>query len=504
MPSARRVPMIRPPLPPIRRLKRLLMPRRSRIRRIGRISSNALGTEDESEFAAAPLKNIPPSAVAPSDAAEPVEKLAADVGDKTKSAEPIDKAEGQTGEVAPKEDWEANLPADTEEYIGKLPQNERQRARAAEKGSRMQQSFLNPNCPAEQWVANARGKSEMRFNQIADAILHERNAVSVEVAKTDPVKFLGELFDRTKDGDTSETYQNLLDTVVKTNPAYAAEVLKTQGYQLKPPSQIDDSADLTGADVENMSDAEIDEFESSEAYERLLEVYPDEAEKLKAILSNAKAERLAKTTTESARETAEREAATIAEKTAAAEAERKAQEEQTQARQVIAQTFETVYDAAITSHIGQRLDTELGLATTAEERESDPVFAFLKDAKKRLILAGGINGSGDFDNDLNEWGKTRPAFVQSADAMIAYARVGEKNNAEAAAAEMVPFADAFFLERLKMPEIAMIDEIMKDVALARQTKNRTRHDFVPDSYGSGSLGNRGAISQQDEFDNIKA
>lgn len=428
-----------------------------------------------------------------------------DKKDAQTSAEPDAETDKET--ETPKEDWESDeLAPDAEEYINKLPKNERQRARLAEKGSRMQQSFLNPACPPEQWISNAKNKSEFRFNQIAEAILEEKNAVSIETAKSDPVKFLGEIFEKTATGDNSETYQTLLDTMVKTNAEYVAEVLKSSGYALAKADEAGDatngSTDLTGEDVAKMSDAEIDELESSEAFERLLDVYPEEARALQNILKEARTLRAAKTEAATAQETeAQIKARTEAE--AKAEADRAAAEaaQLNQQKQVI-ETFETVYGENVTSHINKRLDTELGLAVTDKEKESDPTFAFLKEAKKALILAGGLNGTGDFDNDLKAWGEKKPAFEQATKALVTYAQAGERRNAEAAAAQLKPFADAFFQERLKMPEIKMIDEIIQDVAFARQAKNRSRYDFVPDTVGANVLAG-GERTLQEEFDAIQ-
>lgn len=458
---------------------------------------DALGSDNEKEL---------PNNLSDSSSKLPPENAASNADGSEKAAAKEENAEVEEVADPEKDDTQTADPEEispeAKEYINKLSPTEQERAIAAEKGAGLQKSFLNPNFPPEQWIANAKNKSQMRFDQISDAILAEKNAVSLDVAKTDPMKFLTEVFDKTAEGERSETYETLLDTIVGFDPDYTIEALKAKGYELAKAGEQQDSTDLTGSDVAKMSDAEINELEQSEAFERLQDVFPDEAVALQKILDEAKELRAAKAKEDKAAETAEQTAEREAAEAKKAEDDKKLADQQAEQVKAQIQTFETVYEANVTSHVAAKLDTDYGLAVTAAEKESDPTFAFLKEAKKRLILAGGLNGTGDFDNDLKEWGDARPGFTQATASMIAFSRAGEQSNAAAAAAQIKPFADAFLSERLQMPEVKMIDEIIKEVAYARSVKNRVRDDVVPDSYGATTFEDR--RTEQDEFDSIKA
>lgn len=454
-----------------------------------------LGTDDNN--LPTDQESSPPPAVAPiSDDAISPSKTETDTDD----AETVEDA----SEAEPTaEDWEAELEDDTEEYIKNLPsENERQRARLAEKGSRMQQSYLNPNCPMDVWLENVENKSPMRFNQMTDAVLAKRNAVSLNLAESDPKQFLGEVYNRTKDGDRSDTYQNLVDTFIDLDPEYAVHKLKEKGIELVKADSTDGSTDLTGSDVENMSDTEIDELTQSDGFDTLKYTHPEDALKLEKILAETKQLRASKTESEKEKETEAQTAERLKQEEIQAAETQKAQEAETQKVQEIVQTFSNVYQSNVTNYVESKLDGDFGLLVTPQEKETDPTAAFLKEAKKALILSGGLDGSGDFDNDLKQWGDSRPAFRQAAQSMIEFSRAGEEKNANAAAERIKPFADAFVQERLKMPEIKMIDEIMQKVAYANQMQNRVRQDFVPDSVGSFAE-NKGQ-SEQEMFDNIKA
>jgi hypothetical protein len=153
--------------------------------------------------------------------------------------------------------------------------------------------------------------------------------------------------------------------------------------------------------------------------------------------------------------------------------------------------------------VNNLLDKTYGLAVSPEETEKSPMMAFLKNAKRQLILSGGINGSGDFDNDLYEWGKSRPAFKQAADAMVKYTQAGEKANALAAAKEMKPFVDLFMTERLKaVPGLEFVDQIIQLVAREQKAKLDVPNDTVPDSQISRTAAAGGGDFLAD-IDNLK-
>jgi hypothetical protein len=358
------------------------------------------------------------------------------------------------------DDWK-KLDPEEEEYINKyVPQDRRNTVRKAYREAKMARSFINPQVPADLFVENLQKKSNMRFNEVESAILRKN-------AQSDPIGLLGKVFESTKDeAGNSEPYKRLLDGVIATNPEYAVDVLKRAGYDLAP------AAGAANVQQEIISDAEIDAFTAGDAFGQLKEVLPEDATKLEAILASAKQARARVKELESKQQDDKPE---TDEKAAAEEAIRLQAQQRT-----YEESFQTVYEAEVTTPVNSLLDKDYGLAVTAEEKERSPLMAKLKAAKRQVILSGGLEG-GDFDNDLYQWGQTRPAFKKAAEALVKYTQAGEKENARAAARELRPFVDMFLKERVKSDDVKFIDEIIQIVAAKQKADLDKPQDTVPDT-----------------------
>jgi hypothetical protein len=287
-----------------------------------------------------------------------------------------------------------------------------------------------------------------------------------------------------------------MDRVIDTNPDYAKKVLVRTGVLKDDQAQTANNSQI---DPSKLSDAEIDGFLSGDTFKQLSEIVPDQAEKLKTIMESAKALRAEKSAWDTERTQLEEKAKNAKEETP----------EQKQAREAVqnqyktsVDAFNTVYADEITSDVDRILSKTYGLEVSADESEKSPMMAFLKNAKKRLILAGGLEGSGDFDNDLYEWGKSRPAYTQAAQAMVKYAKAGEKDNARTAAKELKPFVELFLQDRLKSPGVEMIDQIIQMVAQSQKAALDKPLDTVPDSQVTKSAAaGRGDLLH--DIDNLK-
>lgn len=425
-----------------------------------------------------------------SDAETPPTTSADDTQSEDEGTEPSGEEAAATDEAAsdgdediPDADWN-KMPAEVEAEMQKnIPKNQWKEYRKNFRQAAMARSFMNPNCPPSVVVDNLMKKSAMRYGAVESEIL-KRNI------EADPVAFLGKVFEATQD-DTgnSEPYQRLLDSVVTTNLDYVQEMLKSQGLEVVKAGEAGTSAERngTGGDLSSISDDEIDGILESAAFYQLAETFPEEAEKLESLLGATKEMRA---------KAAEAEANAAGDKedqnpdAAAAEAQ----------NVTYVNDFSSVYEPAITAPITTKLEKEFGLEVSAEEREKSPMMAFLKDAKKALVLSGGLEG-GDFDNDLYEWGQSRPAFKDAAKSMVEFTRAGEKENAAAAAKELLPFAETFLTEqRMKSPHVKMIDEIIQIVAKHQKSGLEQREDQVPDGHAKAmSVGGPGK-SFMDEID----
>ncbi|MEQ1764230.1 MAG: hypothetical protein ABL984_13955 [Pyrinomonadaceae bacterium] len=390
----------------------------------------------------------------------------------------------------PADEWN-KLSEEDEKYITKhLPKVEWKNARKAFRDAAMARAYANPSCPADQFVTNLEQKSAMRFGEVETAILKRG-------AEKDPTEFLGKLFQATaaEDGN-SDAYQRLLDTAILTNTDYVVELLGRNGKKIVDAGQESG----TQANLPDVADAEIDELEASIALQQLAETFPEEAEKLKAVLAQSKSLKAEKSAFDEAKQKEESEK----------KSEDTTKEQEAAAAQAATRVkaFNEVYEEAVTSHVTETLDKTYALKPTDQEREQAPLVAFLKDAKRTLIMAGGINGSGDFDNDLYEWGKTRPAFKQAAEAMVKFTSAGEKDNARGAAGEFKDFAKMFLDERIKLPDVAMVDQLIEIVLKAQKQGLVTKDDVVPHSPtvpGSPAAGgNEGVKGFLDEIDNMRA
>lgn len=396
------------------------------------------------------------------------------------------------------DDWEKNTPEEEKHIKDNLPKSEWKNAQKAFRNARMAQSFLNPNAPVSQWLENLEKKSAMRFGEVETAILKRH-------AEKDPVEFLGKIFEVTANAEgNSETYQRLLENVVTTNTDYVLDLLKQKGFEMATAGEKGSTAGAADSplDTENLTDAEIDEFQSSAVFAEMQDAYPEKAESLKKILDGARSARaeLDKTADERAKFEASQKTQQTEKQKAADLQKQQAQADQ-QKKQV--ETFNGVYEETVTTFVDTQLDTRLGLGVTPDEKEKNPMMAFLKEAKRTLIKSGGMNGSGDFDNDLYEWGKTRPAFMEASKAMIAYTKAGEVDNAKTSGTELRGFAEMFLNERVKLPEIALVDELIQIVARDQAARNDTRHETVPNSIASAAAAG-GQKTILDEIDNIEA
>lgn len=387
-------------------------------------------------------------------------------------------------EEIPDADWK-KVPPDVEAHMKKtIPQTEWGQFRKAYRDGATLRSFMNPNCPPNVFVDNLAAKSGMRYSQVESEIL-KRNI------EADPVAFLHKAFEATQDeSGHSEPYKRLIDSTIATNPDYVQHVLASQGFKVTKAGDADTPAETNGhADLTNYTDEEIDGIKDSAAFQQFTETFPEDAEKISSVLDATK-ELKAKQSAEP----------TDADK--AADAER-VKTEQTAAEAQLAKyngDFSSVYEASVTNHVNTKLDKEFGLAVSPEEKEKNPDMALLKEAKRKLILSGGLNGSGDFDNDLYNWGQDRPAFKAAAKAMVEYTRAGEKDNAAAAAKDLAPFAEMFLAERMKLPEVAQIDKLIQMLAKQQKAGLDVREEQAPNSPLSQTTAGGAAKSFHDEID----
>lgn len=399
---------------------------------------------------------------------------------KTETPDAAPEANAEEGEAETAEntdeDW-SKINPETEAYIKKLPsQGERIRARAAERASNMQRSYLNPACPAGQFVDNLAKKSGMRFTEVESEIF-KRNI------EKDPIGMLTKAFEATADPDgNSESYQRFLDTMVDTNTDYVTQLLQKRGYSIGTGGDEGMSAKPSNLDL---SDKDVDEFTDSAAFYQLEETWPEEAAKLRTILDAAK---VARSTTEQTDPTKQAPAQPTPEQIAA--------------RQTLVNNFTEVYESNITNHVNSVLDKDYGLAVSAEEKEKNPMMAFLKSAKRKLIELGGLDGSGDFDNDLYQWGQSRPAYKTAAQSLVAFSEAGEKDNAATAAKQIQEFAGLFLNERLGGPEVKLMDELIQIVAKHQKASLDTKRDTIPDTGLSRSQAAGGKDSFLDDIDNM--
>ena len=383
----------------------------------------------------------------------------------------------------PTADWN-KLNAEDDAYIKKhLPKIEWTNARKAFKDAAMAKSYLNPLCPASQFVDNMSKKSAMRFKEVETEIIKR-------IAENDPVALLGRVFEATQDEEgNSDTYQRLLDSTIETNTDYVLGVLKRRGFDLAKADAPTQEHETDSADI---SDDEIDEFRNSASFQQWKETFPEDAEKFEKHLIDAKNAKAKIAAFDELQKKQQDQA--DAQKQAEAEAAQRQKQERFSA------DFKGIYDESVTSYVSNELDKTYGLAVTPEEKEKNPMMAFLKSAKRKLIEAGGMEGSGDFDNDLYEWGKERPAFKQAAEAMVKYTLANEKDNAKSAAAEVKKFAEVFLAERLKTPELKLVDELIQIVARDQRRNTETHEDRVPSSPYAPQSTTRGFL---DDIDAIR-
>lgn len=381
---------------------------------------------------------------------------------KAAEAETVDDDDDDAGEAPvvpdPLTDWK-KIDDETEQYIQKhIPKADWKVTRKAFRDANMAKSFMNPACPAHVFVENLANKSSMRFGEIESAILKKN-------AEADPVALLTKVFEATKDETgNSPAYQRLLDSTITTNPEYVQQQMKRAGYDLV---KTGDGANQT--DISNLSDAEIDAFKESTAYKQLLEVLPEDAKKLDTLLDSAKAAKVKAGELEA-------ELAKKSEETTESPEDKQAREATEAQERASVENFSKLYENEVTSFVSTSLDKTYGLEISADEKEKSPMMAKLKSAKRAIIMAGGIDGSGDFDNDLYEWGKSRPAFKQAAEAMVKFTKAGETENARAAAKEVKAFAEMFLTERMAHEDVSFIDELIQMYATQQKAALEQKTD----------------------------
>lgn len=392
---------------------------------------------------------------------EPVAETATDETANTAETETLedddldDGEDGETAEEPPDHaNWRKPSPED-EEYIQKnVPKKDHKVVRKAFRDAKTLRAFMNPECEPGVIVENLQKKSAMRYGQLESEIL-KRNAEG-----QDPTTFLAKIFEATKDEQGhSEAYQRLLDASINTNPEYVMQAMKRAGYEL--------TSGQSGKTAVELTDADIDGFRESTAFTQLNEILPDDAAKLSEILDSAKVDKA-----EVARLAQELETA----KTAGDETpeQKQAREQQAATYQTNITNFESVYSTNVTTHVNTLLDKTYGLETSADETAKSPMMSRLKAAKRAIIMNGGIDGKGDFDNELYKWGENRPAFKQAAKAMVEYTAAGELDNAKRAAREMQPFVDLFLAERAQSDDVKFIDEMIQLYA-AQQKAGLNQH-----------------------------
>jgi hypothetical protein len=392
------------------------------------------------------------------------------LGDETAT---VDGAEAQTEPETPDSDWN-KISKDVADHIKQaIPKADQSLVQKHYKQGAMLRSFMNPACPPNVVVDNMESKSKMRYAAIEGEIL-KRNL------SADPLSLLTKAFEATADeSGNSEPYQRLLDATIDTNRDYVLHVLKTK-HNLDLAANVNGNGDATpantGTAVNDLKDEDIDGLASGAGIQQLRETYPEEAAKLDAILNSTKE--------------LKSKAAQEAEAKKAAEADQTTEAQTQEAQAELARKtgdFVKVYSENITTPINTKLDKEYGLEVTPEEKEKSPMMAMLKGAKKQLIMSGGLDGSGNFDKDLYEWGQSRPAFKAAAKAIVDFTAAGETENAATAAKEMSRMADMFLAERLKgTPELKLIDELMQMVAKDQKQALDVREDTGGTTYNGNS------------------
>lgn len=405
----------------------------------------------------------------------------ADADKKDAETSETDQATAKTDDSADAE----KLTEEEEKYINSLPPKEREQARRWHKNSRMQTTFLDTKVPADQWRDNLKAKSEMRYGEVARSIIKDKSA--------DPLNLLNDIYDATKDEEGfSETYARLLEQAYETNPEYFNGIIEAKGLKVVAADAPDTATSKSETpDISTATAEEITEIEDSFLFQQLAESDPDLAEKLLNGLKSADQLQLqlaAKTDAP----------AQTPEQIQAAEQKRVAEEGEQHAR---VQVFESAYDENITSYVAQKLKTDYRLEVSPEEREKQPTMAFLKESKA-LAVQFGIGSLPDFDEGLKEWAKDKPGFKEAVDGAITYAKAKEKANAANALKGAQEYASLYLQERLKSPEIKMIDEIMQIVARSQRAALRTRTETVPQGFGKTrqSSGSDNLLQEIDDLD----
>lgn len=376
-----------------------------------------------------------------------------------------------------KEDWD-KLTTEQQTEVDTLPKPQRKVAAENAKLANMAKAYLNPNVTPESWLKHLEKNSPSRFEAVTEEIFKQ------QVNALDPLKLIDTIYTATSnDEGISEKYVKILEKAVETNLEPVKAIL-AEKHGLKVVSK--DQPDSTNSKVD-LADVDISGIEDLEGFQAFKEAYPEDAEKV--------IEGLKKSAAEGKKDDADDDKSK-AEKPDDAAAKVQQQEQTAQS-----DIFTTVYADKITNFVEKKLDTDLGLEVTAAERTSDPMMAFLKDAKKSILMQG-YGEIEDFDNAFYEWGKNRPAFAEAAASAISFARVKEKANVERAADKMRDYADLFLNERLQLPELQMIDQMMSLYLKSKEMRDVTKHDKVPDSIGNNGSSSNGKRNLNDEFDAI--
>lgn len=376
-------------------------------------------------------------------------------------------------EVEDENAWE--LSKEDDSFIKKhIPLKDRNSVRHAYRDAKTLRSFLNPNSPANLWVENLENKSQMRFQEVQSAMLRK--------IADEPVNFLQRVYDATATEDgNSQRYADLLKTMVVTNQDYVKDVLEENGLKVVEAGQEDG---LVGLNADKLA-----EILDTEGFGYLKDIYPEDAEKIQQIIDQAKEKQSdSKEVSEENKEVKENPEQ-LAEQ----------QKQQLEAYNTRKTLFQEVYNENVTSAINTELEKSMGLKVEAKEKGT--LMGFLKEAKKALILNGGLEGE-DFDNALVQWGENKPAFKTAKDNLIKFVNAGEKQNAVTKAQSLTPFAKAFLQERVKTtPEIAFIDEAMKIISAYLQNQNNGKQEIVGSNTSFNGLKKDKSLT--DEFDDIR-
>lgn len=385
------------------------------------------------------------------------------------AAPPID-AQAKAPEVDAASDVDPELTQQDNELLKALPEAQRSDARNRFKRSTFMDRYLNPDKPAAEIRQHLQERSPSRYAALETSIFAER------LAK--PEDFARDLYER-----APEAYGPLALAVYNGDPKFFAkqvtgrddltpETIQTAvDFYERNKDRIEDDAPLTQLDEAKLAEMEAYFPEEVAAFRKQMETSAQLAQEHLELKKDPQSK-------EKQVDPAQAEA------TQRMAAEREVAELWDLGRNTIGSYIEK---KAFDAQAGP------GVYVSPEERQAAPMVALLKDFKANVLLHGlTIDGKpvlAGFEQGLTEWGKGREGFMEKVGHWGRFTEAREKQNVLEVAQSMIPYADAYYNERLKHAVFAQIDDLIKLVtekgAIAPQFVKHTTSQ-LPSKAGSGS------------------